>query len=65
MDGYACLQILPAFTFLETFSKPVQALKYGLSVKGLNGGYVRKPRLPLTKEEISFVEEMMQFHNIK
>ena len=52
-------QILPALDVLESFPKPVQALKYALSFKGLNGGYVRRPRLELTEEEKKFVENEM------
>ena len=58
-------RLLPSLTFLENFPKPVQALKYGLNLKGLNGGSVRKPRLPLTEEEIESVVKTMNFHNIK
>lgn len=57
-------RILPSLNILESFPKPVQALKYGLTLKGLNGGSVRKPRLPLTEEEISYIEKEMNFSNI-
>ena len=44
-------RLLPALNFLESFPKPVQALKYVLDRKGLRGGFVRRPRRELTEEE--------------
>lgn len=52
-------KILPALDFLESFPKPVQSLKYVLTQKGKKGGYVRRPRLELTKEEKKAVEAGM------
>lgn len=53
-------KILPSLDVLESFPKPVQALKHLVTYKGLNGGYVRKPRYELTEEEKQFVvNEMM------
>lgn len=58
-------EILPALNVLESFPKPVQALKYGLGKKGLNGGFVRRPRMELTGEEKSYVERAMQFEKLR
>lgn len=44
-------RLLPALNFLESFPKPVQALKYVLGRKGLRGGFVRRPRQELTEAE--------------
>lgn len=53
-------KILPSLDVLESFPKPVQALKHLVTCKGLNGGYVRKPRYELSEEEKQFVvNEMM------
>lgn len=52
-------RILPALNFLESFSKPVQSLKYVLTRKGLTGGFVRRPRLELTSDEKRSVESGM------
>lgn len=58
-------EILPALNVLESFPKPVQALKYGLGKKGLNGGFVRRPRMELSGEEKSYVERAMQFEKLR
>ena len=57
-------EILPALNVLESFPKPVQALKYGLSKKGLNGGYVRRPRMELNEEEKTYLSEAMKFEDV-
>lgn len=58
-------EILPALNVLESFPKPVQALKYGLSQKGLNGGYVRRPRMELNEEEKAYLAEAMKFETLR
>lgn len=58
-------EILPALNVLESFPKPVQALKYGLSQKGLNGGYVRRPRMELNEEEKANLTEAMKFETLR
>ena len=58
-------EILPALNVLESFPKPVQALKYGLSKKGLNGGYVRRPRMELNEEEKTYLSEAMKFETLR
>ena len=58
-------EILPALNVLESFPKPVQALKYGLSKKGLNGGYVRRPRMELNEEEKTYLSEAMKFEPLR
>lgn len=58
-------EILPALNVLESFPKPVQALKYGLSKKGLNGGYVRRPRMELNEEEKAYLSEAMKFETLR
>ena len=57
-------RILPALNVLESFPKPVQALKYLLTRKGLNGGWVRRPRMELTAEEKAFVVSEMRADEI-
>jgi 4-hydroxy-tetrahydrodipicolinate synthase len=57
-------RILPALNALETFPKPVQALKYLATRKGLQGGYVRRPRLELTQEEKDFLVVSMHADDI-
>lgn len=58
-------RILPALDVLESFPKPVQALKHLVSYKGLNGGYVRKPRYELSDDEKKYIEEAMVPDTIK
>ena len=58
-------RILPALDVLESFPKPVQALKHLVTYKGLNGGYVRKPRYELSDDEIKYVEDAMEPDKIK
>ena len=58
-------EILPALNVLESFPKPVQALKYGLSKKGFNGGYVRRPRMELNEEEKTYLSEAMKFETLR
>ena len=58
-------EILPALNVLESFPKPVQALKYGLSKKGLNVGYVRRPRMELNEEEKTYLSEAMKFETLR
>lgn len=58
-------RILPALDVLESFPKPVQALKHLLTYKGLNGGYVRKPRYELSEDEKKFVEKEMSPDTIR
>lgn len=53
-------QILPALNVLESFPKPVQALKYVLKSKDLGGGFVRRPRIELSEEEKAYVESAMK-----
>ncbi|MGL6201823.1 MAG: 4-hydroxy-tetrahydrodipicolinate synthase [Lachnospiraceae bacterium] len=58
-------RILAALDVLESFPKPVQALKHLVSYKGLNGGYVRKPRYELSDDEKKYIEEAMVPDTIK
>lgn len=58
-------KILPALDVLESFPKPVQALKYLVSYRGLNGGYVRKPRYELNEEEKKYIEDSMKPEQIQ
>lgn len=58
-------RILPALNVLESFPKPVQALKYALKSKDLGGGYVRRPRLELSEEEKAFVDAQMHLEALK
>lgn len=50
-------ELLPTLNLLESFDKPVQAIKYILSKQGLDGGFVRRPRMELTAEEKSYIDE--------
>ena len=67
LRGGLCIykEILPALNVLESFPKPVQALKYGLGKKGLNGGYVRRPRMELNDEEKAYLSEAMKFETLR
>lgn len=58
-------QILPALNVLESFPKPVQALKFGLKTKGLNGGFVRRPRMELKEEEKEYLSGAMRFDKLR
>lgn len=59
-------RLLPALNTLESFPKPVQAIKCVLkNVKGIETGYVRKPRLELTEEEKAYVLDAMKVENLK
>lgn len=51
--------ITPALDVLETFPKPVQALKHLLNIKTGNGGYSRRPRMELSGGEKEYVEQAM------
>lgn len=51
-------KILPALNILEEFNKPVQVIKYILTKKGQFGGYVRRPRVELTKEEKEYIDNI-------
>lgn len=59
-------RLLPSLNTLESFPKPVQAIKYVLkAVKGIDAGYVRLPRLELTEEEQAYVLREMKAENVK
>ncbi|MDR1439197.1 MAG: dihydrodipicolinate synthase family protein [Clostridiales bacterium] len=58
-------RILPALAHLESYSKPVQSLKYLLNRKTGNGGYVRRPRRELGESEKAFVAESMRAGEIE
>lgn len=51
-------EILPCLTALESVSKPVQAIKYVMDLKGQVGGFSRRPRIALTETEKKEVEEL-------
>lgn len=54
-------RLLPSLDLLESFPKPVQAIKCILSnVKGIESGCVRRPRVELTEQEKAYVLEKMQ-----
>lgn len=60
------LRLLPALNTLESFPKPVQAIKYVLKqVRGFESGYVRRPRLELSEEEKEYVLGAMKIENLK
>jgi len=58
-------KILPGLNLLESFAKPVQALKCVANRKTGNGGYSRRPRLELTSKEEDFVISNMNADKIK
>lgn len=59
-------RLLPALNVLETFDKPVQAIKCVLNnAKGINAGFVRKPRVELTKEEVIYVLGAMKADQVQ
>lgn len=51
--------MLPALNILESFPKPIQALKYLLNLSHGTGGYVRRPHLELTDSEKEYVRREM------
>lgn len=51
-------EILPYLAALESVEKPVQTVKYVMSLKGQSGGYSRRPRIPLTEKEKLEAEEL-------
>lgn len=57
-------RLLPGFDALESFPKPVQALKYILNKKTGNGGFSRRPRIELTKEEKDYIEGTMRIDQL-
>ena len=57
-------EILPALNVLETFPKPVQALKCVADHKTGNGGYSRRPRMELYDEERAYVLKAMRADSI-
>lgn len=59
-------RLLPSLNTLESFPKPVQAIKYVLKkVKGIESGYVRRPRVELSEEEAAYVLDAMKAENIQ
>lgn len=58
-------RLLPSLNLLESFPKPVQAIKYIVKeVRGLESGCVKRPRLELTEEEKAYVLDNMKAENI-
>lgn len=57
--------LLPALNVLESFPKPVQAIKYALCLQGRKGGFVRRPRMELTEEEKQYVKQEMKPQELK
>lgn len=59
-------RLLPALNVLESFPKPVQAIKYVLKyVKGIESGYVRRPRLELSNEEKEYILDAMKVEKLQ
>ena len=59
-------RLLPALNLLENFPKPVQALKHVLTTqRGLEGGWVRRPRRELSAEEKAYVTASMGADGIR
>jgi 4-hydroxy-tetrahydrodipicolinate synthase len=56
--------ILPLLNILESVSYPVQAIKYLLNKKGLNGGYVRKPRIELNQEQKYYLDSNVEIDKL-
>lgn len=52
-------RILPLCNFIEGSGKYVQIVKRAMDLQGLAGGPSRKPRLPLTKEEDTKLQEIL------
>ncbi len=50
-------KLLPALNILENYGKPVQTLKYILNKKGINGGFVRRPRMELSDHDKNYIDE--------
>lgn len=58
-------RILPALNVLETFDKPVQALKSIVTRKGGVGGYCRRPRMELSAAEKDYVATAMNADSLR
>lgn len=50
----------PLARYFENTSKFIQATKYVMDKAGLNGGYCRKPRLPLSDKERSEIDAILE-----
>ncbi len=53
-------KVNPLFKLCETHNKGIQIAKYALELQGAVGGESRKPKLPLTNEEKTFVKTLMK-----
>ncbi len=55
---------LPVLNFLEGFPKFIQLVKYVLNKKGLDGGFIRKPKVELTAEEKKMIDEAINIEDL-
>ncbi|SKC84503.1 4-hydroxy-tetrahydrodipicolinate synthase [Maledivibacter halophilus] len=58
-------KMLPALYLLEEYGKPTQILKYLLDVKGLKGGYSRRPRRELSESEKKYILKQVDLEVLK
>lgn len=58
-------KMLPALYLLEEYGKPTQILKYLLDVKGLKGGYSRRPRRELSDSEREYILNQVDLEILK
>jgi len=58
-------QLITAVTLLEEYGKPTQILKYLLDLKGLKGGYSRRPRRELSESEKEYVLSQVDLEVLK
>lgn len=54
----------PLARYMETAGKVTQTTKYIMDKVGLNGGYVRSPRLPLTPQEKKKIDALLEKINL-
>jgi 4-hydroxy-tetrahydrodipicolinate synthase len=58
-------RLLPALSLLEEVEKPAATIKYIITkYKGINAGYMRRPRLELSKQEINYINSVIDFNSI-
>lgn len=56
-------ELIPLLDLLESVSYPVQAIKYMLAKKGVNSGYVRRPRQELTLDQKNYIDSVIDIND--
>jgi 4-hydroxy-tetrahydrodipicolinate synthase len=57
-------ELLPIFSFVESSGKLVPVCKAGVEMRGHVGGGIRKPNLPITKEEKKELAQLLENLNL-